>query len=71
MLYFTKPKLFSIICRLILTCLTAALTAAMKAAMTTAMAAAETAVIIASLSPTLQNESCSIFYVDSSRHGQI
>ena len=54
-----------------MTCLTAALTAAMKAAMTAAMAAAETAVIIGSLSPTLQNQSCSILYVDSSRHGQI
>ena len=47
-----KPKLLSIICRLIKTFLTAAMTA----------------VITGSLSPTLQNQICSVLYVDSSRH---
>ena len=42
------------------------MTAAMTAVMAAAMAAAMTAVIIGSLSPTLQNQSCSVLYVDSS-----
>ena len=40
----------------------------MTAAMTAAMAAAMTAVIAGSLSPALQNQSCSVLYVDSSGH---
>ena len=38
------------------------------AAMTAAMAAAMTVVITGSLSPTLQNQSFSVLYVDSSIH---
>ena len=49
-------------------CLTAAMTAAMTAVMTASMAAAMAAVITGSLIPTLQNKSCSVLYVDSSRH---
>ena len=40
----------------------------MTAVMMAAMAAAMTAVIIDSLCPTLQNQSLSVLYVDSSRH---
>ena len=44
------------------------MTAAMTAAMAAAMAVAMAAVIIGILSPTLQNKSCSVLYLDSSRH---
>ena len=36
--------------------------------MTAAVEAVMTAVITGSLSPTLQNQSCLVLYVDSSRH---
>ena len=44
------------------------MTAEMTAAMAAAMTAAMTAAITGSFSPTLQNQSCSVLYVDSSRH---
>ena len=48
--------------------MTAVMTAAVTAAVTAAMVAETTAVIKGSLSPTLQNQSCSVLYVDTSRH---